>query len=70
MINQKNANNPRKMWSIINSLIHPKNNDSSVPDKMHYNSQEINDPVGIANTFNDHFSEIGIKIASKLPDHK
>jgi len=36
---------------------------------MCYNSQEINNPVEIANTFNDHFSEIVIKITAKLPYH-
>jgi len=49
--------------------MHPKNNDSFVPDKIHCNLQEINDPVEIANTFNNHFLEIVIKIASKLPYH-
>ena len=64
---RENANNPRKSWSIINSLLHSKNDSSFASSKLCVNDQVINNPTNIANTFNERFRSIGTKIACKHP---
>ena len=51
-------NNPRKIWSTINSLLHTKSDNPSTPSKLRINDIVVNNPVELADCFNHHFSEV------------
>ena len=53
-------NNPRKIWSTINSLLHTKSDNPSTSSKLRINDIVVNNPVELADYFNHHFSEVGI----------
>ena len=59
-------NNPRKIWSTINSLLHTKSDNPSTPSKLCINNIVVNNPVEIDDYFNHHFSEVGSKLANNL----
>ena len=59
-------NNPRKIWSTINSLLHTKSDNPSSPSKLYINDIVVNNPVELADCFNHHFSEVGTKLANNL----
>ena len=60
-------NNPRKIRSTINSLLHTKSDNPSTPSKLRINDIVVNNPVELADCFNHHFSEVGTKLANNLP---
>ena len=60
-------NNPRKIWSTINSLLHTKSDNSSTPSKLRINDIVVDNPVQLADCFNHHFTEVGTKLANNLP---
>ena len=60
-------NNPRKIWSTINSLLHTKSDNPSTPFKLLINDIVVNNPVELADCFNHHFSEVRTKLANNLP---
>ena len=55
----------RKFWSLINTIISGKPK-QSLPNFLNINNTEINDPIQIAEYFNNHFSTIGKTLANKL----
>ena len=63
-INNTN-NNMHKFWSLINTII-PGKPKQSLPNFLNINNTEINDPIQIAEYFNNHFSTIGKTLANKL----
>ena len=63
-INNTN-NNMRKFWSLINTII-PGKPKQSLPNFLNINNTKINDPIQIAEYFNNHFSTIGKTLANKL----
>ena len=60
-------NNPRKIWSTINSLLHTKSDNPSTPSKLRINDIVVNNPVELADCFNHHFREVGTKLVNNLP---
>ena len=63
-INNTN-NNMCKFWSLINTII-PRKPKQSLPNFLNINNTEINDPIQIAEYFNNPFSTIGKTLANKL----
>ena len=61
-----NLNNIKKTWDGIKSLISISNNRSMSPSSLNINNKLNNDPVDIANCFNDYFSTIGSKLAKNI----
>ena len=61
-----NKRDLKRTWSIINSTIKPGKNYATVL-KLYYNNEMITDPNKIAETFNIHFSGIGISLKNALP---
>ena len=55
-----------KTWKIINSATN-KYKDKVRITKIKFNDVEIGDPLQIANTFNQYFSQIGHNLASNIP---
>ena len=64
-----NCNNPHKTWATISSLLHSKLNVNRTPTNLCVDGQVINELDDIVNSFNDYFSEVGVNIASKLPNN-
>ena len=53
-------NNPRKIWSTINSLLYIKPDNSSTPSKLRINDIVINNPVQLVDCFNLLVSKHGV----------
>ena len=60
-------NNPSKTWKTINHLLRRKCN-NKVQTEFVIDNNLVNNKESIANNFNKHFSEIGMKLANQLPD--
>ena len=58
-----NQSNVKNAWKGIRQLISLKAKDSSKPNKLIKDHQEITDPKLIANEFNNHFATIGSRLA-------
>ena len=65
----ENKSNLRKTWSIIKTVIN-KNKCSKVSHSFLVHGKNIDDPVTIANTFNDYFINIGPTLASQITECK
>ena len=61
---ETNIKNLKNTWKGIKSII-LKNPASNSPDLLNFNIQLTNDPLKIANVFNNYFSSIGEKTRSK-----
>ena len=59
-------NDVKRTWSIINGILHTKNNKSPIPDALKFGSNIIHDPKQIANAFNDFFVNVGPTLASNI----
>ena len=59
--------NMKETWNLINNLI--KNNATGKPvvKEILSNDQIVNDPIDIANKFNEFFINVGPNLASKIP---
>lgn len=55
---QNNANNPKKLWEIINSKIGKKKSYDTI-NYIKVDNDRISDKTDIANSMNKFFSEIG-----------
>ena len=62
----KSADNPKQMWKVINAACN-KSKKSNMIDKIKVENNIISDPQLIANLFNDHFAEVGTKVADSIP---
>ncbi|KOB73494.1 Puratrophin-1 [Operophtera brumata] len=61
------TSNPRKMWSLIDSLTHNKVKDASMPAKLVTENAVLSDGIQICHHFNYFFSTIGSKLAQAIP---
>ena len=61
----ENKGNPQKTWKIINELT-SKNRKATQVTEIDLNGDLISDPNKIADAFNEHFSNIGPKLADKI----
>ena len=62
----ENENNVRKTWSIINELTSRKQKDSRVKEIL-VDGSPIIDANQLSEYFNDHFANIGPKLAENIP---
>lgn len=62
-----NCTNPKKMWSLINSLTSNKLKQCSAPSKLEIDSKSVTDLDEICEIFNTYFSSIGSKLANNIP---
>ena len=62
-----NSKNIKKTWAGIKELITLKPNGFSSPSKIVVGNNVITDSKAIASAFNDHFSQIGSKLAEDIP---
>ena len=60
-----NAGRTKETWNGINSLLSKSKNSTTIP-KILQDEIEITDPVTIINVFNEHFTEIGPKLAAQV----
>ena len=60
-----NARNLKKTWCILNEAINRPKSTSSITSIIHNNSL-ITDPTSIANSFNEFFTNIALKIAEQI----
>ena len=58
---------PRKTWQIINELTSRKSGKSSVKE-LRVNGNSVTNPTELAEEFNHHFTTIGTKLASEIPE--
>jgi hypothetical protein len=63
---EKEKNNTRNTWKVINSVL--KNNTSIRISSINVNDQSINNPLLIAEHYNDFFVNIGPTLADKIPN--
>ena len=61
-----NANNTKKTWTGIKSIINIKSTEKVVPSSLLVNNKVISDPTEVANEFNNYFSTIASKLQSKI----
>jgi len=58
--------NLTKTWQIIKQILHSKS-DPGISDTFVIGEDESNDPLLIAKTFNDYFTNVGPSLAKKIP---
>ena len=63
----KNKDNIKLTWKILNSLINRTKKKSLSYPQLHDNGQDITNPEEIANKFCQYFTSIGPNLASKIP---
>ena len=61
-----NHKNSKKIWQVINEACNKRTSSCTI-DKLKIGDSIISDKDIIANSFNDHFAEIGIKTTSSIP---
>ena len=61
-----NINNMKKTWKGIKSIISIKTATSNTPNLLSHNNEVVNNPIKIANIFNNYFSSIGEKTQAKI----
>ena len=61
-----NSNNIKKTWAGIKELITLKPNGFNSPSKFVVDNNVITDSTAIATAFNNHFSQIGSKLAEEI----
>lgn len=64
---QINNKNMKNIWCGIKELINLKSRGSNPPSKISIGNTTIKDPKAIAIAFNQHFSNIGRKLADSIP---
>ena len=63
---EKEKNNIRNTWKVINSVL--KNNTSSHISSINVNGHSINNPLLIAEHYNDFFVNIGPNLSYQIPN--
>ena len=58
--------NTKKLWQLINDVIHKSNDKSSIIDCIKVDNIEIYDKREISNKFGEYFSQLGGKFANKI----
>lgn len=65
----KFLNKPKKLWKCFNEIIHNKTSNTNAIRAINApNNVTTNDPITIANTFNDYFCNIGRELSAQLPN--
>lgn len=65
----ENANgDSKKVWDTINEACNKQSAKSSTIDKLEVDGNILNDHQQIADAFNSHFANIGIKVAEHIPN--
>ena len=64
---QLNKNNIKNTWKIINSTLNKSSKSQKITKIKSNTNAVIEDPQTIADTFNTYFSQIGQKLAEKIP---
>ena len=64
LIKQHN-NNYIGLWKTLGNIICKKKKETNI-NKLKINNQTINDPIQIANTMNNYFTNIGPELANKF----
>ena len=67
---QQNLGNSKEIWKSINELM-SRNSTSKSENitSLKYNDRVISDPAEISESFNKHFSEVGLKLSTSIfPD--
>ena len=60
----------RKAWSMLNAILNNKTKTNCPIMPINYNNKELHDPEAISNAMNEHFVNIGSRLASNLPAHQ
>ena len=60
----------RKQWQMVNSLLNRKTKQKIKINKICHNDQEVTDNQGIANSFNNYFSNIAQQLKDQIPHTK
>lgn len=63
---EKNKNNMKGLWSVLNHSMNNKTKDLSTPDYVINNNVRVTCNESIVNAFNDYFVNIGPHLASKI----
>lgn len=63
---QKNKNNPKQSWDVINQLLNRKSTDDSIT-QLKVDKQILTEPAEISNSLSKHFTEIGSILANQFP---
>lgn len=66
----KNRNNMKATWGIINNVIKSDKIKSALPNYFVKNNYDIDDKTKIANEFNDFFVNVGPCLAANIPTVK
>lgn len=67
---RRSGDNPRQLWSIINSKMGKSNKQMKSPDCIVVNNQKIVNKTNIANEMNDYFSQIGIDLSNQINNER
>ena len=62
----ENANNLKKMWQGIKSIININSNNKSQPSSLQTEEGITTDPTVIANEFNNYFSNVASNLQDKI----
>ena len=65
---EKNKNNSKGIWNILNSIIRKGTANNKYPDYFIDNNKTINDMNNVVNEFNDFFVNVGPRLADSIPD--
>ena len=57
----------KETWATINKLVNKRSKTTNIK-ALEVDSQNIDDPVGMANSMNEFFSNIGVKLCKDIPD--
>ncbi len=67
---KEHANDMRKTWRVLNTMIGKTNNKNEISDKFIINNNVITNPNTISEEFCKYFTEVGDKLASNIPKSK
>ena len=65
---QENLNNMKNTWKGIKNIINLNNNKDAKITQLHYNNENINTNIGMANAFNDFFTKVGPTLDNDIPN--
>ena len=64
---EDNLNNMKKTWQGIKTLINLNNNSSNHINQLYHQGKYINTNLGMANTLNKFFTNIGSELDNEIP---
>ena len=64
---QEYSNCMKKTWSTVNELLNSKKASPQIPDIFVHNGKTFTGKAEVTEGFNNYFSTIGSKLASKIP---